>query len=185
MDEPRDVGATERAEIGPLTVDDRLDIMDLAARYAWAMDGGEPDAFAAVFVEDAIHDPGQGRYIGRDAIRGMEAYFPNDAAFPGTKHLVTQFIIEGNTERASVRMYVARFTSVPGTSSVEIAWFGYYTDTVVKADGLWYFEQKKAHHPDELMLRQFGQEEAPGLRHNPPQFHDQVGLTLPQRPPRV
>ena len=41
-------------EAGPLTVDDRLDIMDLAARYAWAMDGGMPDGYADVFVPDAV-----------------------------------------------------------------------------------------------------------------------------------
>jgi hypothetical protein len=172
-------------DVGPLTVDDRLDIMDLAARYAWAMDGGMPDDYAGVFVPDAVHDPGQGRYLGRDAIHGMEAGFPSDAAFPGTKHLVSQFIIEGNTNRASVRMYVARFTAVPGTSSVELAWTGYYTDTVVKVDGIWYFEQKKAHYPDELLLQQFGQEEAPGLRYTPPQLHDQIGLRLPRRPASV
>jgi hypothetical protein len=168
-------------EAGPLTVDDRLDIMDLAARYAWAMDGGMPDGYADVFVPDAVHDPGQGRYLGHDAIHAMEAGFPSDAAFPSTKHLVTQFIIEGNTRRASVRMYVARFTQPPDTNSIEIAWMGYYTDTVVKIDDLWFFEQKKAHYPDELRLQQFGQEEAPGLRANPPQFYDQIGLTLPRR----
>jgi hypothetical protein len=168
-------------EVDSLTVDDRLDIMDLAARYAWAMDGGQPEGYASVFVPDAVHDPGQGRYLGREAIRDMERGFPTDTAFPGTKHLVSQFIIEGNTRRASVRMYVARFTNVPGTNSVEVAWTGYYTDTVVKVGGRWYFEQKKAHYPDEMMLGQFGQEEAPGLRHNPPQLHDQIGLVLPDR----
>jgi hypothetical protein len=161
-------------------VDDRLDIMDLAARYAWAMDGGDPEAYESVFIPDAVHDPGQGRMYGRDAINAMERAFPSDSAFPGSKHLVSQFIIEGNTKRANVRMYVARFTSVEHTEAIDVAWMGFYTDTVVKVDDIWYFEQKKAHYPDELRLQQFGQEEAPGVRAPQTAFYDQVGLVLPK-----
>lgn len=168
---------------GRLTAEDRLDIMELAARYAWAMDGGDADVYADAFVPDAFHDPGGGRRYGHAGIHAMEESFKaTDSAFPGTKHFATQFLIRGDDRRASVHAYVVRFTAIPGTTSTQIPWMGYYTDTVVKRGGRWLFEQKKAHYPDELMEKRFGQEEFPGYRRNYAILYDLVGAALPERP---
>ena len=37
-----------------LTVEDRLAIQDLLARYAWALDTGDVDSFVACFTPDAV-----------------------------------------------------------------------------------------------------------------------------------
>lgn len=37
-----------------LTPEDRLDILDLMARYAWAIDTGDTDAYVACFTPDAV-----------------------------------------------------------------------------------------------------------------------------------
>ena len=41
-----------------LTADDRLEIIDLLARYAYAMDGTDPQAFLDCFIPDAELDIG-------------------------------------------------------------------------------------------------------------------------------
>ena len=57
-----------------MSAEDRLDIFDLFARYSWAYDCGEADAYAAVFTADGVLEDGQdlkavGTAQNRDAIQ--------------------------------------------------------------------------------------------------------------------
>src|SRR5690554_3319494 len=64
------------AAAGPAAADggyaeDRAKIEDLQARYLFALDFRDPEAYAATFTEDGILDYGAGEIKGRDAIRQM------------------------------------------------------------------------------------------------------------------
>ena len=139
-----------------LSAEDRLDIMDLYARYAWAMDSGDTEAFLDVFLPDAT------LYMSRSAtghaeLRRWHERFLKDSGFPGSQHFATQFrFVEVEGNRVKTRVYVARLYRLPGTTHSSVIWQGYYTDTCVKVDGRWYYELKNAHEASQLRRHEFG-----------------------------
>jgi hypothetical protein len=126
---------------GPLTAKDRLDIMELYARQAWAMDGGDTDSFVDCFTPDAE------AYFqtGHAAIREYHLGFLRDAAFPGSQHFALQWrFLEGDDTRHKVRAYVMRLHRIPGTANCQVVWLGFYNDEVVKVGDRWKFCVKSA-----------------------------------------
>jgi hypothetical protein len=158
------------AEPGPLTAEDRFAILELYARYAWAMDSGNVDAYVSLFRPDCILDLGS-RHHGQEGVREWHTNFLKDSGFPGSQHFASQWIMEGNTEKAQTRAYVARLHRLPDTTSSQILWQGYYTDTVVKVDGRWQFQIKKSHWAEDLRRQDIGQGEYPG-EHWTTHFYD-------------
>jgi hypothetical protein len=53
--------------------EDRAKIEDLQARYLFALDFRDAEAYAATFAEDGVLDYGAGKIVGRQAIREMVA----------------------------------------------------------------------------------------------------------------
>jgi ketosteroid isomerase-like protein len=138
-----------------LSADDRLDIMDLYARYAWAMDGGDTEAFLDVFLPDATLYMARSA-TGHAALRTWHETFLKDSAFPGSQHFATQFrVVEVDGDQVKMRVYVARLYRLPGTTHSSVVWQGYYTDTVVKVDGRWYYALKNAHEASQLRRQEF------------------------------
>jgi uncharacterized protein (TIGR02246 family) len=64
----------------PLTAKDRLGIFDLFARYAWAYDCGDAEAYAETFTEDGVlADENDLRAVGRPAIaEAIKRFFEMD-----------------------------------------------------------------------------------------------------------
>jgi hypothetical protein len=127
-----------------LSTEDRLDIQDLYARYAWALDTGNIDELVNVFLPDGTIDTGKGAEIrGHDAIRawGMARFSAPKAA--GRQHIACQFLMEGNGETCKVKAYRATLTynQVDETKRT-VTMVGYYLDTCVKKDGIWYFAKR-------------------------------------------
>lgn len=155
-----------------LSAEDRLDIMDLYARYAWAMDSGDTEAFLDVFLPDAT------LYMARSAtghaeLRQWHATFLKDSGFPGSQHFATQFrFVEVDGDQVKMRVYVARLYRLPGTTHSSVIWQGYYTDTVVKVDGRWYYALKNAHEASQLRQQEFGATPYPVAQ----QFYDLGGV---------
>ena len=126
--------------------EDRLDIMELYARHAWAMDSGDLDGFLDVFTPDGS---AYGN-VGREAITDFLARFLPDSAFPGSQHFAYQWrFLEGDATRRHVRSYVMRLGQLPGTSDAQIIWVLLYDDLAEKcADGRWRFARKAPYeHP--------------------------------------
>jgi hypothetical protein len=75
-----------------LSADDRLDIMELPARYADALDRLQPDRLRSVFTTDAIWEvvDGRIRLVGLDEIM---AFMGRPDVHPGA-HLMTNIFIE-------------------------------------------------------------------------------------------
>jgi hypothetical protein len=153
---------------GPLTAADRLDIMELYARYAWAIDSGDVDAYVGNFVPDA----NLFGHVGHAAIRTYYEGFLRDSAFPGSQHLASQFIIDGDAERARARAYVIRFHRIPGTTNNQVIFLGFYNDVCAKVDGKWYFEVKSGHLPEELQDRELALEPSSAGRTTYPRLWD-------------
>lgn len=128
----------------PLTTEDRLDVLDLYARQAWALDTGDVDAYVATFAPDAVLDLAK-QHRGHAAIRSFaEDFRARDVGLPGSQHHVDQVVIEGDGERCSVRAYVTRTYRMPGRgrNNTLIIWQGYYTDSLARRDGRWLIQQQ-------------------------------------------
>ena len=128
-----------------LTADDRLDIAALYARQVWALDTGDVDGYVETFTEDALLDLAE-RYAGKSAIRGFaESFRLHDVGVPGSQHLVTSMLLDGDGTRCSVRAYVTRTHRLPGRgrNNCQIIWSGYYADTAVKVGGTWLIQEQR------------------------------------------
>jgi hypothetical protein len=122
---------------GRLTADDRLAIMDLLARYAYAMDGTDPAAFLACFIPDAEMDIGYRTVKGEAEMSEFADYF---AAKPGRPwyHHITTISIEGHAGSARSRSYML-MTNLDEEGRTQHAGCCNYLDEFVKVDGRWLF----------------------------------------------
>ena len=105
-----------------LTVEDQLAIQDLAARYNFAIDTGDGDAFAAAFVENgALNAAGQVTE-GRPALADV--------------------VIDGDGNSATLKAYLqlSIMSGEPAQSTVLA--IGGYDDTLSKEDGTWRFVRR-------------------------------------------
>ena len=128
---------TERTR---LSAEDRLDIMDLIARYAYTLDSGDLDGYVNNFAPDGVLFE---NHVGRDKIReyvamlmrqGRAGPLPDgDVAY---RHFVGSPVIDGGDGRATVHSYLlwVNMGSEPPVSAA-----AEYTDEVVKLDGEWFF----------------------------------------------
>jgi uncharacterized protein (TIGR02246 family) len=129
--------------VSRLTADDRLDIMDLIARYAYTLDSGDLDGYVNNFAPDGVlFEDHHGReaireYVGMLMQQGRAGPLPNgDVAY---RHFVGSPVIDGADDRAIVHSYllwVNMGSDPPVSAAAE------YTDEVVKLDGRWYFARR-------------------------------------------
>ena len=115
-------------------------IKQLKARYAMACDDSyDPEALAAMFVENAIWDGGEfGRYEGRDAIHD---YFADmHEVVEWAVHYMSNPVIEVEQERATGRWYLWQPMTLKADSQA-ILLSAHYHDHYVKRDGQWFFQQ--------------------------------------------
>jgi uncharacterized protein (TIGR02246 family) len=126
-----------------LSADDRLDIMDLIARYAHTLDTGDLDGYVNNFAPDAVlFERHQGRQQIRDYVamlmqQGRAGPLPNgEVAY---RHFVGAPTIDGAGDRATVHSYLlwVNMGSEPPVSAA-----AEYLDECVKLDGRWYFQSR-------------------------------------------
>src|SRR5205085_5103778 len=125
---------------------DRLDIMDLIARYASTLDAGDLDGYVNNFAPDGVLFE---RHQGREQIREYVAMLMREGrAGPlangdvAYRHFVGSPTINvgGSSDRANVHSYLLwiNMGSEPPVSSA-----AEYIDECVKIDGEWLFASRK------------------------------------------
>lgn len=119
-----------------LSTEDRLEILDLAARYNHYIDGGEPESWAATFTADGVFDSPMGAFEGTDALVGFAKGFNKDMA--GTEHWVNNQVVDGDGEQATHRCYLQLIKTESGESLGRLR----YTDDLVKQDDKWKFTRR-------------------------------------------
>lgn len=123
----------------PLTSDDRLAILDLAARYNHAIDGADIDTWIACWTPDAhFEPPGKAVFDGPDGLR--EFAQGHIAQSPNTRHWNANQVIDGDGDTATMSCYL-NFFGVKGGPQLLAA--GTYQDTLRKLDGDWLFATRK------------------------------------------
>lgn len=128
----------------------RARIIDLQARYTFAMDFNDPDAYAAVFAEDGVLDWAGGEVVGREAIRSFMqdgVYNLSRNAEPGawpatTRHFITNQVVDvyGATAKAWTYWFQANNNAADRSASYGL--FGHYEDELALIDGQWLFTRR-------------------------------------------
>jgi hypothetical protein len=126
-----------------LSADDRLDIMDLIARYAYTLDSGDLDGYVNNFAPDGVlFEQHRGQAAIRDYVsmlmrQGRAGPLPNgDVAY---RHFVGSPVIDGGDGKAIVHSYllwVNMGSDPPVSAAAE------YTDECVQLDGRWVFQSR-------------------------------------------
>jgi hypothetical protein len=134
---------------GPDT-QDRLEILELYARYSWALDTGDTDGYVALFTADAEateETRGGGLEVrkGHDEIRKLVLKFHERADFPGHQHQMGQLVFSadplGRPQHWVVRCYAWATINRP-PAPPHLHWCGHVRDVVAKVDGAWKIQSK-------------------------------------------
>ncbi len=125
-----------------LTADDYVEIQQLYASYAHALDKGEGERFASTFVLDGEFTGGRGPGRGSEArtpAKGKDALFKMGSR-GGLRHFTANLVITPTSEGAKGSVYLLLFNArnVPATI-VETA---IYDDTLVKTPQGWRFQKR-------------------------------------------
>ena len=124
-----------------LTVEDRLDLADLVSRYNHAIDHWDAEGWAATFTPDgALIANGQVRAQGTEVLTEYVAVRRRNQK-PRLRHWTTNLLIEGEGDRATLRLYVAAFDIADGLEAPYV--MGEYQDDAVRIDGKWLFETRR------------------------------------------
>lgn len=120
-----------------LSVEDRLNILDLFARYAWAYDEGDKEAYAGLFTEDGVLADESGSLgVGRQAIMQALQFFLDKRGADVWRHFNDHHLFEGEGNRATIRSYwMVALTRPDGTSG--LLGQGSYVTKVVRDGDEW------------------------------------------------
>jgi uncharacterized protein (TIGR02246 family) len=126
-----------------MSAEDRLDIFDLFARYAWSYDTGDAKGMAALFTEDGVMEGMDGRrFQGRAAIAGFCQEFIGGVQFRGTQHFNDHLRIDGDDRQCAVRSYWMSVRWDPDSGQRYIKNMGHYHSRCAKLDDSWYFRER-------------------------------------------
>ena len=122
-----------------LSAEDRLDIMQLAARYNQAIDGGDARTWVATFTPDGTFEAGEMKFAGAEELEAFARGFP--AQVPNARHGTNNRRIEGDGDEATLSCYLHLMRVGDGAETVLT---GRYDDRLHKVDGEWKFTHRRA-----------------------------------------
>jgi len=134
--------------------EDRAQIEDLQARYMFALDFRDADAYASTFSEDGVLDYGAGELRGRAAIRDFilngrknaeaEAAKDTSGLRPAAgRHNITNIVVKIDGSKAVGRAYWFHMGNNNPKRTATLDSFGHYEDEMVKVNGKWLFSKRK------------------------------------------
>lgn len=131
-----------------LSVEDRLDIMELPGRYADALDRLEPEKLREVFTTDAVWEMigGTVRLVGLDAI--ME-FMGRPEVHPGAHLMTNIYLATHDTGDDGVAHLCSRGVFPVGPSDSKnptSVFYGRYDDDVVQTSDGWRIRHRRYQH---------------------------------------
>ena len=121
-----------------LSLEDRLAILDLAARYSHAWDYGAVDAWVGTFTADGLITDGERTFRGIEELRSFaKGHAGSDLP---DRHWTSNHVITGDGETATHSCYIL-IVKVTETPTLIAA--GIYRDQLQKVDGEWRFVRRE------------------------------------------
>ncbi len=132
----------------PLTADDRSEIIVLAGRYSQSLDLRDPEAWRAVWTDDAVMEMElQELWITGDALWNLasgDGDGPDDRV---SRHQPSNFVIDGEGDEATMSSYCtvvsAGSRDNPFGEPARITFQGRYVDRLRRVDGAWKLAHRK------------------------------------------
>jgi len=132
---------------------DRAEIEDLQARYLFALDWQDADAYAATFTPDGVLDWTGGIIRGRDAIRAevgkMKANFAKHDAVDAPlrparlRHLTSATVIRVDGDRATSAVEWFEIDDDSKKRTPNVTAYGHFEDELRRVDGKWLIASHK------------------------------------------
>jgi len=126
---------------GGLSAEDREQIRDTVARYAWALDTGDIEGFVECFTPDGVlvwdsfATPGE--WQGAENLRAFVTFLVALPTTAGRQHHVSNIVIEGDAQEARVKAYVSVIVRQPEGGSHPVTVLGWYDDTFRRGEQGW------------------------------------------------
>ncbi len=138
-------------QYGDNYANDRAEIEDLMARYLFAIDYFDWDAYIATFAPDAELEFANGTSRGHDAIRtavtdfseGIGRFYHTEDGQPAKlRHVVLQSAVRVDGDRAWGRtLWVEMANNGPG-DEMKMGTYGIYEDEFARLDGRWLIQRR-------------------------------------------
>ena len=131
---------------------DRAEIEDLMARYLFAIDYADWDAYVATFADDGELEFASGTSKGHDAIRkavtdfakGIGRFYHTADGKPAKlRHIILQSVIRVEGDRAWARSQWLEMANHGEGDQPKIGTYGEYEDTLKRVNGHWLFAQRR------------------------------------------
>ena len=131
---------------------DRAEIEDLMARYLFAIDYNDWDAYVETFAEDGELEFASGACKGRVAIRDMvtkfatrigEFYHTEDGKPAKLRHVILQSVIRVDGDRAWARALWLEMANDGPQDAMKMGSYGIYEDELTKASGQWLLSRRR------------------------------------------
>ena len=137
--------------------EDRAQIEDLQARYMFALDFSDADAYLSTFTEDGILDIIGMKWEGRENIREIFARMPpassegeeqpaaeeGQGTYPATgRHNITNIVVKVDGDNAVGRAYWFHYGNNNPERKAVVDSYGHYEDEMVKVNGEWLFSKR-------------------------------------------
>ena len=132
--------------------EDRAEIEDLMARYLFAIDYNDWDAYVGVFAEDGTLEFASGSSTGRPAIREMVTkfaqgigrfYHTEDGKPAKLRHVILQSVIRVEGKRAWARSLWLEMANHGPQDTMKMGTYGLYEDDLKKVNGQWLFSKRR------------------------------------------
>lgn len=145
---------------------DRAEIEDLVARYLFAMDWNDYDAYAECFAEDGVLDYAMGPQQGREHIRAEAKRFKekvgtifvtHEGKPARLRHVITHKVLRIDGDRAWHTGFWFEMADDGPEGTLKMGSFGHYEDELARIDGQWLFTRRKIYN-DFLPDRRSGPE---------------------------
>lgn len=128
----------------PLTDADRREIIELAARYSWALDvTREASAVADTFTEDGVFvgDNGAESRGRAELMRSFQRTWERWSQRAPLRHWTSNHIIEGDGDEATHACYILLIAL--GEAGARVDRTGIYRDRLRRVEGRWLFAERQ------------------------------------------
>jgi hypothetical protein len=144
------VHAQQKPRVAPLSPLDYVQIQQLAAKYAYALDSGADNgyAYANLFMPDGVFIRGESngseRVQGRESLAFLARDTPARRRTPLTVgHFIVNHVIEPSSSGATGKAYLALMTFGNEGQNGAIVQGGHYEDEYVRTVDGWRFKSRR------------------------------------------
>jgi 3-phenylpropionate/cinnamic acid dioxygenase small subunit len=126
------------------TFEDREQIRELYARYAFTIDYGPYEDWLKCFTPDGLFDsPKFGRHVGYDGLKRFTEIYKESIGSEQVRHMITNVIFRVDGDRATGGCYLTYYHCKSGRATLEAV--GRYDDQLRKVGGEWLFQSRRVY----------------------------------------